>query len=79
MTYDDIGLPRPQGDKDKKRKTIDQLKYAKQASRVEQPCDTGNLHTRERHHAKHVSKSDMPTIHLLNPLAEQLQEFRDTG
>ena len=62
---------------DKRAKNIEQLKYAKQTSGVIQPADTGNLHVRERHHAKHISIDDIPTIDLINPLAEQLQQLRD--
>ena len=53
--------------------------YAKQASAIQHPCDTGNLHIRERHHSKTVSLSDLREMNLLNVIAEQLQHFRDIG
>ena len=64
---------------EKRRLKIHQLKFAKQASTVTQPCDTGDLHKRERHHAKHISIRDTPSPKLINPLAEDLQKLRDTG
>ena len=60
---------------DKRAKNIEQLKYAKQTSGAVQPADTGNLHVRERFHAKHVSIDDIPTLDLINPLAEQLHQL----
>ena len=65
--------------KEKVKRNIDQVKFAKKASAVQQPCDAGNLHVRERHHSRHVSLSDVPRIDLLNPAAEQIQQWRDLG
>ena len=72
-------LQDPASLKEKMRRNIDQIKYAKQASAIQQPCDTGNLHVHERHHSKTVSLSDLPEMNLLNVIAEQLQHFRDIG
>ena len=64
---------------EKIRLRIVQMKFAKNASMVTQPCDTGDLHKRERNHAKRISMADNPTNSLINPLAEQLQGLRDTS
>ena len=53
--------------KEKVKRNIDQVKFAKKASAVQQPCNAGNLHVQERHHSRHVSLSDVPRIDLLNP------------
>ena len=64
--------------KEKKRKNIDQVKFAKKTSGVQQPADVGDLHPRERHHARRVTLQDVPRMCLLNPAAEQIQQRRDT-
>ena len=63
--------------KEKKRRNIDQVKFAKKTSGVVQPSDVGDLHPRQRHHAKHTTLEDVPRMCLLNPAAEQIQEWRD--
>ena len=65
--------------KEKKRKNIDQVKFAKKTSGVQQPADVGNLYPRERHHTRRVTLQDVPRMCLLNPAAEQIQQWRDTG
>ena len=60
-------------------RNIEQIKYAKQTSGVEQACDAGNLHPRERHHAKTLTLMDLPKQELINPIALQLHELRDRG
>ena len=66
-------LQDPEALREKTRKNIDQIKYAKQASEIQQPCDAGNTHVHQRHHSKHVSLSDIPEMSLLNVISEQLQ------
>ena len=41
--------------KEKKRKNIDQVKFAEKTSGVQQPADGGDLHPRERHHVRRVT------------------------
>ena len=54
------------------------MKFATNVSTITQPCDTGDLHKRELNHAKRISMADTPTNSIINPLAEQLQDLRDT-
>ena len=65
--------------KEKVKRNIDQVKFAKKATAVQQPCDAGNLRVRERHHSRHVSLSDVPRLDPLNPAAKQIQQWRDLG
>ena len=65
--------------KEKVKRNIDQVKFAKKASAVQQTCDIINLHMRERHHARHVLLADVPHLDLLNPAAKQIQQWRDLG
>ena len=64
---------------EKRKLKSHQLEFAKQTSTVTQPCNTGDLHHRERHHAETLTLHDVPTLSLISPLAEELQQLRDTG
>jgi hypothetical protein len=58
--------------KDKQRKNIDLLQFAKKASRAQQPCDMGLLYVRQDHHSKDIAINNIRiTLRISRPIETQ--------